>query len=231
MKSSDMNQESAPVPRTPLAFFDPTTQALRMNPAYVVQVAKSAWRGEVPLYVAPAPVAHHDDGMPTSDDERALRRLLAARVAMPGTYMDDGEAQGQQHGITIDFMREPAADIDAKLRALSVARVERAAPVPVAPVLTPAQQHADDLLTVARLAAGCLPMGSAVKAAVIEVIANVESSAPAPVAQHPLTEEQINALWWQVEGVLDRQPTKEWWKQFARAIERAHGIAKEGGVA
>jgi hypothetical protein len=56
------------------------------------------------------------------ESERQLRRLLAVRVGMPHTYYDDGEAQGQEHGITIDFMREPVADIDAKLRALNVAR-------------------------------------------------------------------------------------------------------------
>ena len=67
-----------------------------------------------------------DDGMPGDPDERHLRRLLAARVAMPQTYYDDGEAQGQEHGIVIDFMREPVADIDAKLRALNVARAELA---------------------------------------------------------------------------------------------------------
>jgi hypothetical protein len=62
------------------------------------------------------------DGMPASADERYLRRLLAARVGIPGMYYDDGEAHGAQHGISIDFMREPVADIDAKLRALNVAR-------------------------------------------------------------------------------------------------------------
>ena len=62
------------------------------------------------------------DGMPSSSTERELRRLLAVRVAMPHTYFDDGEASGQEHGIVIDFMREPVADIDAKLRALNVAR-------------------------------------------------------------------------------------------------------------
>jgi hypothetical protein len=62
------------------------------------------------------------DGMPASGDERYLRRLLAARVGIPGTYYDNGEAHGAQHGISIDFMREPVADIDAKLRALNVAR-------------------------------------------------------------------------------------------------------------
>lgn len=65
-----------------------------------------------------------DDGMPRSADERHLRRLLAHRVAMPGAYYDDGEAQGCEHGISIDFMRDPVADIDAKLRALNVARAE-----------------------------------------------------------------------------------------------------------
>ena len=65
-----------------------------------------------------------DAGWPASADERHLRRLLAVRVAMPGAYYDDGEAQGQEHGIVIDFMREPVADIDAKLRALNVARAE-----------------------------------------------------------------------------------------------------------
>ena len=69
-------------------------------------------------------LATRTDGMPSSANECHLRRLLAARVAMPHTYMDDGEASGQEHGITIDFMREPVADIDAKLRALNVARME-----------------------------------------------------------------------------------------------------------
>lgn len=65
-----------------------------------------------------------DDGMPGDPAERHLRRLLAVRVGMPHTYYDDGEAQGQEHGIVIDFMREPVSDIDAKLRALNVARAE-----------------------------------------------------------------------------------------------------------
>ena len=62
------------------------------------------------------------DGMPSSATERALRRMLAVRVAMPHTYFDDGEASGHEHGISIDFMREPVADIEAKLCALNVAR-------------------------------------------------------------------------------------------------------------
>ena len=63
-----------------------------------------------------------DDGMPASKDERHLRRLLAGCVNMLHTYYDDGEVQGEEHGISIDFMREPAAGIAAKLRELGVAR-------------------------------------------------------------------------------------------------------------
>jgi hypothetical protein len=85
------------------------------------------------------------DGMPASADERYLRRLLAVRVAMPGLYLDDGEAHGAEHGISIDFMREPVADIDAKLRALNVARAEVAKPVQ--------KRHACDL-------PGCLACGN-----------------------------------------------------------------------
>lgn len=66
------------------------------------------------------------DGMPASANERYLRRLLALRAAMPHTYYDDGEAQGEELGVVIDFMREPVADIDAKLRALNCARAGRA---------------------------------------------------------------------------------------------------------
>lgn len=66
-------------------------------------------------------------GFPVSADERYLRRLVAWRTAMPNTYYDDGEASGSEHGISIDFMREPVADIDAKLRALNAARAEVAA--------------------------------------------------------------------------------------------------------
>lgn len=54
--------------------------------------------------------------------ERHLRRLLAVLSGIPLLYLDDGEASGTEHGITIDFMRESPADLDAKLRALMVAR-------------------------------------------------------------------------------------------------------------
>lgn len=60
--------------------------------------------------------------MPSSADERRLRRLLASRSGIPHLYMDDGEASGEEHGISIDFMRDPVADIEAKLITLNVAR-------------------------------------------------------------------------------------------------------------
>ncbi len=87
---------------------------------------------ESALSAAPAAQpATRADGMPASPDERRLRRLLAVRVGMPHTYLDDGEAHGTEHGIVIDFMRDPVPEIDAKLRALNVARsivVESAEP-------------------------------------------------------------------------------------------------------
>lgn len=87
-----------------------------------------AWDRFQSAQAAPAAPQPRDDGMPASSDERHLRRLLAARVAMPNTYFDDGEAHGAEHGIQIDFMREPVAHIDAKLRALNVARLAVVAP-------------------------------------------------------------------------------------------------------
>ena len=84
-----------------------------------------------------------DDGMPGNPDERHLRRLLAMRVGMPHTYHDDGEAQGQEHGISIDFMRESVNDIDAKLRALNFARAE--CQKPSATLRRAAERTRDDL--------------------------------------------------------------------------------------
>jgi hypothetical protein len=86
-------------------------------------------------------------GFPVSADERALRRLLAVRVAMACTYGDDGEMQGSEHGIFIDFMREPVADIDAKLRALNVARAICAQPpaIPAGWRLVPEEPTAEML--------------------------------------------------------------------------------------
>jgi|MudIll2142460700_1097286.scaffolds.fasta_scaffold732882_2 hypothetical protein len=98
--------------------------------------------------------ACRDDGMPASADERYLRRLLAYRVAMPGAYYDDGEAHGAQHGIQIDFMREPVGHIDAKLRALNIARVELQRPAE--PVQEPHERFCDTHCTWADHAPGCV---------------------------------------------------------------------------
>lgn len=82
---------------------------------------------------APAAPVARADGMPASAAERLLRRLLAVRVAIPGTYYDDGEAHGTEHGIWIDFMRDPAVDLAAKLQMLNEARAKTVAPAaPVA---------------------------------------------------------------------------------------------------
>lgn len=80
--------------------------------------ARTAWNTRA---LAQRP-AQPSDGMPSSPSERHLRRLLAHLVAIPLTYYDDGEANGSEHGILIDFMREPVADIAAKIQALNVAR-------------------------------------------------------------------------------------------------------------
>lgn len=66
------------------------------------------------------------DGMPASTDERKLRRLLALRTGISNLYIDDGEAAGTEHGISIDFMRDSVANLDAKLLALNLARFKAA---------------------------------------------------------------------------------------------------------
>lgn len=67
-----------------------------------------------------------EPGWPASPNERYLRRLLALRSGMQNLYYDDGEAQAEEFGVTIDFMREPVDVIDMKLRALNIARIESA---------------------------------------------------------------------------------------------------------
>ena len=48
-----------------------------------------------------------------------------------------------------------------------------------------------------------------------------------PPQRQPLTDEQIKAIWWQCESTIrDHDPRHVWWSQFARAIERAHGIGE-----
>jgi hypothetical protein len=53
--------------------------------------------------------------MPTSADERHLRRLLATRAGIVGLYTDDGEASGEANGVVIDFMRDSPLEIQRKL--------------------------------------------------------------------------------------------------------------------
>lgn len=50
----------------------------------------------------------------------------------------------------------------------------------------------------------------------------------APQQRKPLTDAQIKTIWWQCEAKLRAfESPQEWWCQFARAIERAHGITGE----
>jgi hypothetical protein len=65
------------------------------------------------------------EGQPAEKTERYFRRLLARQCGILHLYADDGEAYGQEEGIVIDFMRDPAEDIDSKLHALNTARLTR----------------------------------------------------------------------------------------------------------
>jgi hypothetical protein len=49
----------------------------------------------------------------TTDNEKALRRLLAVRVGL--TYSDDGELQSSEPRPAIDFKRDSVEDIEQKL--------------------------------------------------------------------------------------------------------------------
>lgn len=89
---------------------------------YVNEKLECIFTGRSVMQECEAP-AMGPSGMIDNPDERYLRRLLAECVAMPRTYYDDGEAWGQEHGISIDFIREPVTDLDAKLCALGVARM------------------------------------------------------------------------------------------------------------
>lgn len=80
---------------------------------YGIHQIEAAWQG-YQMRAGREAVGHQS--------ERHLRRLLAVRCGIPGLYTDDGEASGSEHGVHIDFIREPVADIDAKLRALNAAR-------------------------------------------------------------------------------------------------------------
>lgn len=66
-----------------------------------------------------------EDGMPLSQDERKLRRMLASRSGFPHLYMDDGEANGECLGVFIDFMRDSVDSIEAKLADSTMARYKK----------------------------------------------------------------------------------------------------------
>lgn len=112
-------KESRQCPRTDCPcwaeFFDGKAEVQQPEPSMSMFATRADYDAAVKAH-------HHPEK--SNRDERHLRYLLALRAAIPGTYFDDGEAHGSQHGISIDFMRDPVADIDAKLRALNVARLE-----------------------------------------------------------------------------------------------------------
>jgi hypothetical protein len=65
-------------------------------------------------------IERRPDGMPASQDERKLRRLLCvAHEELP--YMDDGEAQGP----TLDWMRCSVTDIENRIREINLKKFER----------------------------------------------------------------------------------------------------------
>ena len=197
----------------------------------------------------PVPAPARDDGMPASADERRLRRLLAARVGMPHTYYDDGEAQGQEHGITIDFMREPVADIEAKLRALNVARA--AQPLAPAPVTKPpcdeairhaANEWADMAINGLQWLRNIVEGISDPTVALDSMESNMShcrqvndaafgahvapAAQPVPVVQ-PLTDEQKIAEF--SRPCYQSEDLYEWFDAGVRFAERAHGIGGANG--
>ena len=163
------------------------------------------------------------DGMPSSSDERHLRRLLAARVGMPNTYYDDGEAHGVEYGINIDFMREPVADIDAKLRALNVARAALAEQ-PAEPVAWIDPKHLEwlrqspDNMTGAGLAARKPKNSDLVPL----------YTAPQPAKRKPLTDEEIDRVTDVQWASNNHKPIYAAHRAYARAViaayERKNGI-------
>ncbi len=158
--------------------------------ARVVWGAALAQRQQVP--------ERRPDGMPVSDEERYLRRLLAARSGIFGAYFDDGEAYGQEHGIVIDFMRESVADIDAKLRALGVARA-LTTPQPPQEQESERVLHSFSSIDCEALIAACVPGGSVCDPQhVADSIRRYLNAWPAaqaeqePVAQRPIVQISVN---------------------------------------
>jgi len=109
---------------------------------------------------------------------------------------------------------EPLRDEVARLRA-RVAELD-----PVAPVDRLAACLRAVLFLIRRDAPGLSGKALGLADAALQAY---DTAAPAPVAQHPLTDELIKSIYWPMRfGTA---------VGFARAIERAHGIGKEGGPA
>lgn len=179
------------------------------------------------------------DGMPTSADERRLRRLLWAYISMAHTYYDDGEATGQEHGISIDFMREPVDDIDAKLRALGVARLECAAPVAQPAICKTVTFALSDADAEELLGKGFAKYSDALAMVQEAFDMGVSAALAAPIVAQPtpLTDDQLldrveRALERHVYGHAARRIPADntdsdivlYDLRTRRAVERAHGI-------
>lgn len=61
----------------------------------------------------------------TADENRALRRLLAVRVAGALLYADDGELQDNTQNPHIDFRRDTPSEIQRKLQERGLANYRR----------------------------------------------------------------------------------------------------------
>ncbi len=69
-----------------------------------------------------------------SESEKAIRRLLCSIYAGPLAYTDDGEAQDNREHPHIDFMRDSADEIQAKMQRRGLKNLSSAAPQPQAEV-------------------------------------------------------------------------------------------------
>ena len=92
--------------------------AVSARAALEAQAAPSAQQAAQPLTRA--------DGMPTSETERKLRRMLCAVYAGSVAYMDDGEASLGDRIPFIDFMRMTPDEIDGAMRERALAMLAAA---------------------------------------------------------------------------------------------------------
>lgn len=53
------------------------------------------------------------------DEILRLRKLLALRSGLPCQYLDDGEFQGQSHGLHFDFLNDEISDLEKKFLELN----------------------------------------------------------------------------------------------------------------